>query len=38
LLSTIIQEGDVVVTQGAGTVSRLAQDLSTLYVKQGALI
>lgn len=38
LLSSIVQEGDVVVTQGAGTVSRLAQDLSTLYVKQGALI
>lgn len=38
LLSTIVREGDVVVTQGAGTVSRLAQDLSTLYVKQGALL
>lgn len=38
LLSTIVKEGDVVVTQGAGTVARLAQDLSTLYVKQGALL
>ena len=38
LLSTIVQDADVVVTQGAGTVSLLAQDLSTLYLKQGALI
>ncbi len=38
LLSTIVQDGDVVVTQGAGNVSRLAQDLATLYVKQGALL
>ncbi|MEZ5573670.1 MAG: UDP-N-acetylmuramate--L-alanine ligase [Halioglobus sp.] len=38
LLSTIVLDGDVVITQGAGTVSRLAQDLSTLYVKQGALL
>ncbi|CAA0109922.1 UDP-N-acetylmuramate--L-alanine ligase [Halioglobus japonicus] len=38
LLSTIVQDEDVVVTQGAGTVSQLAQDLSTLYLKQGALI
>jgi len=38
LLSTIVQDGDVVVTQGAGTVSRLAQDLSTLYIKQGKLL
>jgi UDP-N-acetylmuramate--alanine ligase len=38
LLSTIVQDGDVVVTQGAGTVSRLAQDLSTLYIRQGELL
>ena len=38
LLSSIIQGGDVVITQGAGTVSRLAQDLAELYVKQGALL
>ena len=30
LLCTIINEGDVVVTQGAGNVARLAQDLSTM--------
>jgi UDP-N-acetylmuramate--alanine ligase len=29
LLSSIVGEGDVVITQGAGTVARLAQDLST---------
>jgi UDP-N-acetylmuramate--alanine ligase len=38
LLSTLVQDGDVIVTQGAGNVSRLAQDLSTLYLKQGTLI
>ena len=38
LLSTIVQDGDVVITQGAGTVSRLAQDLTELYIKQGALL
>ena len=38
LLSTVVQDGDIVITQGAGTVSRLAQDLATLYVKQGALL
>jgi UDP-N-acetylmuramate--alanine ligase len=38
LLSTLVQDGDVIITQGAGTVSRLAQDLSTLYIKQGTLI
>jgi len=38
LLSTIVLDGDVVITQGAGTVSRLAQDLSTLYVRQGTLL
>ena len=30
LLCTIINDGDVVVTQGAGNVARLAQDLSTM--------
>ncbi|MBK6736919.1 MAG: UDP-N-acetylmuramate--L-alanine ligase [Haliea sp.] len=38
LLSALVQDGDVIVTQGAGNVSRLAQDLSTLYLKQGTLI
>jgi len=38
LLSTLVVDGDVVVTQGAGNVSRLAHDLSTKYVKQGALL
>ena len=38
LLSTVVQDGDIVITQGAGTVSRLAQDLATLYLKQGALL
>lgn len=35
LLSALVQDGDVIVTQGAGNVSRSAQDLSTLYLKQG---
>jgi UDP-N-acetylmuramate--alanine ligase len=38
LLSTIVRDGDVVITQGAGTVSRLAQDLSSLYIKQERLL
>jgi len=38
LLSTLVQDGDVVITQGAGNVSRLAQDLGALYVKQGTLL
>ncbi len=38
LLSALVQDGDVIVTQGAGNVSRLAQDLSTLYLKQGTRI
>jgi UDP-N-acetylmuramate--alanine ligase len=38
LLSALVADGDVIVTQGAGTVSRLAQDLSALYVKQGTLL
>lgn len=38
LLSALVQDGDVVITQGAGTVSRLAQDLSNLYIRQGDLL
>lgn len=38
LLSSLVIDGDVVITQGAGNVARLAQDLSTLHVKQGALL
>ena len=38
LLGTIIRDGDVIVTQGAGNVSRLAQDLSAQSVKQGTLL
>ena len=38
LLSGLVLDGDVVVTQGAGDVSRLAQDLSEITVKQGALL
>jgi UDP-N-acetylmuramate--alanine ligase len=38
LLSTLVLDGDVVVTQGAGNVSRLAQDLGAMYVKQGTLL
>ncbi len=38
LLSTIVQDEDVVITQGAGTVSLLAQELESHYVKQGALL
>ena len=30
LLCGIVEEGDVVVTQGAGNVARLAQDLGTM--------
>ncbi len=36
LLSAMVLEGDVVITQGAGNVARLAQDLSPLHLKQGA--
>ena len=38
LLSGLVLDGDVVVTQGAGDVSRLAQELSAVTVKQGALL
>jgi UDP-N-acetylmuramate--alanine ligase len=38
LLNSIVQGGDVIVTQGAGNVSRLAQDLTTQNVKQGTLL
>ncbi len=38
LLSAIVQGGDVIVTQGAGNVSRLAQDLSAQFVTQGTLL
>ena len=38
LLRTIILDGDVIVTQGAGNVSRLAQDLSAQSVQQGTLL
>lgn len=38
LLNTLVIDGDVVITQGAGNVGRLAQDLGDLCVKQGALL
>ncbi|MDC0362861.1 UDP-N-acetylmuramate--L-alanine ligase [Halioglobus sp.] len=38
LLSGLVAEGDVVITQGAGSVSRLAQELGSLHMKQGALL
>jgi UDP-N-acetylmuramate--alanine ligase len=38
LLSTLVLDGDVVITQGAGNVARLAQDLSAMLITQGALI
>jgi UDP-N-acetylmuramate--alanine ligase len=38
LLGTLVVDGDVVVTQGAGNVARLAQDLNTMSAKQGALL
>jgi UDP-N-acetylmuramate--alanine ligase len=38
LLGTLVVDGDVVVTQGAGNVARLAQDLSAMYAKQGPLL
>ncbi|RLA50740.1 MAG: UDP-N-acetylmuramate--L-alanine ligase [Gammaproteobacteria bacterium] len=34
LLSSIVGEGDIVITQGAGNVARLAQDLSTINFLQ----
>ena len=38
LLSGLVAEGDVVITQGAGSVSRLARELESLHLKQGALL
>jgi UDP-N-acetylmuramate--alanine ligase len=38
LLNTLVLDGDVVITQGAGNVARLAQDLGELCGKQGALL
>lgn len=35
LLCTIIEDGDVLITQGAGNVAHLAQELSTLNLAQG---
>jgi UDP-N-acetylmuramate--alanine ligase len=35
LLSTLVQEGDIVVTQGAGNIGRLAQELATLAAAKG---
>jgi len=38
LLNSVVQGGDVIVTQGAGNVSRLAQELSTQSARQGTLL
>jgi UDP-N-acetylmuramate--alanine ligase len=38
LLSGLVVDGDVVVTQGAGDIARLAQELSEIYIRQGALL
>ena len=38
LLGSLVVDGDVVVTQGAGNVARLAQDLSAMHGKQGSLL
>ncbi|NQX88047.1 MAG: UDP-N-acetylmuramate--L-alanine ligase, partial [Halioglobus sp.] len=38
LLSGLVEDGDVVVTQGAGNIARLAHDLHAMYVGQGALL
>lgn len=38
LLSGLVADGDVVITQGAGSVSRLARELGSLHLKQGALL
>ena len=35
LLATIVTAGDVVVTQGAGNVGRLAQDLASMTLQEG---
>lgn len=38
LLSSLVREGDIIVTQGAGNISRLAQELSARFVMQGTLL
>ncbi len=38
LLATLVEDGDVVVTQGAGNISRVAQELKQAYAGQGALL
>jgi UDP-N-acetylmuramate--alanine ligase len=38
ILGTLVLDGDVVITQGAGNVARLAQDLSALRIKQEILL
>jgi len=38
LLNSVVQGGDVIVTQGAGNVSRLAQELSAQSARQGTLL
>ena len=37
VLNAIVEEGDVVITQGAGNIGRLAQDLAAMEFLQGAL-
>ncbi|MDG2045975.1 MAG: UDP-N-acetylmuramate--L-alanine ligase [Halioglobus sp.] len=38
LLTTLVIDGDVVVTQGAGTIAQLAQNLSAMVGKQGSRV
>jgi UDP-N-acetylmuramate--alanine ligase len=38
LLGGLVKDGDVVVTQGAGNISRLAHELQQAYASQGALL
>ena len=38
LLGRMVEDGDVVVTQGAGNISQLTQDLQQAYASQGALL
>lgn len=38
LLASLVEDGDVVVTQGAGNISQLSQDLQQAYASQGALL
>jgi len=38
LLGSLVEDGDVVVTQGAGNVTRLAQDLRDRFARQEALL